>query len=84
MSKKLYPFARIEKDEIPDGAFVIQQVTDDLQINIVRYDFVNLMNVLQGNDPTTEVKGLPELSIDQLRRILKITTQNIIEVNIAK
>lgn len=51
---------------------------------LIEYDLVKIEKVLNNEDPTDDFSDFPKLEQNQLKKLIKVVTNNIVEINYEK
>lgn len=78
ISKK-YPFSQTKKD-YPKGSYIIVETINN-ERHSIEYDADVIVSILKNEDPIQCVSDLPEISKEQLQKLLYIITKNIVEIS---
>jgi len=78
---KIYPFSQTEKDYPKEGSLMIKE-NFEASSSTIEYDADVIVSILKNEDPTQDVSDLPEISKEQLQKLLYIITKNIVEIQL--
>lgn len=76
---KIYPFSQTKKG-YPNGSYIIVENFNNERASI-EYDADVIVSILKNEDTTQDVSDLPEISKEQLQKLLYIITKNIVEIS---
>jgi hypothetical protein len=79
MKTSMYPFYYNGKKDYPEGSMIIREYVKD-KISMIEYDLVKIEKVLNNQDPTDDFSDFPKLEQNQLKKLLKVVTHNIVEI----
>jgi hypothetical protein len=83
MKTRMYPFYDNGKKDYPDGSMIIKGYVEG-KSSMIEYDLVKIEKVLNNQDPTDDFSDFPKLEQRQLKKLIKVVTHNIVEINYEK
>ena len=75
MKSTIYPFLPKEKNEIPQGTYIIRSL---IKKTSIEYDLENLLKQFHNPEPINPFTVLKGISKSELKDLLEIITKNIV------